>query len=59
MEDKNNTFSFLDTGEFLTLPARERAIYLARAAQELETRQRKLREQLQLLNQELPTKAWG
>jgi hypothetical protein len=51
MQQKKDPFRFLDTGEFLTLPERERAVYLARASQEIEVRQRVLREQMQQLKQ--------
>jgi hypothetical protein len=47
MEENNKKqFRFLDTGEFRALPAREKMIYLTMASQEIEIRQRQLREQM-------------
>lgn len=48
-EDKNSPFRFLDDEEFARLSTREKAIYLNEAAQELEARQRRLREQMHAL----------
>ncbi len=45
-ESDKQQFRFLDTGEFLALPAREKLVYLTSASQEIELRQRQLREQL-------------
>ena len=48
MDENNNQrhFRFLDTGEFLALPAKEKMVYLTVASQEIEIRQRQLREQI-------------
>lgn len=46
-------FRFLSDEEFLALAIRERAAYLSRASQELETRQNIIREQLSLLKREM------
>jgi hypothetical protein len=50
MDDNNNQFRFLDTGEFLALPAKERLVYLTTASQEIEIRQRQLREQIKKID---------
>jgi hypothetical protein len=42
-------FRFLTAEEFQVLPVQERADYLVRAQQELDERQRLIREQMQLL----------
>lgn len=46
-------FRFLSDREFLALSVADRAVYLSRASQELEVRQKLLREQLHLLKQEV------
>ena len=46
MGDQNKPFRFLTSEEFDALPVKERAVYLTLAAQEIETRQRTLREQM-------------
>ena len=48
MEKKKKPFLFLSDAQFLVLSFPERAIYLSLAAQELEERQKKLREQMML-----------
>ena len=45
-------FRFLSDSEFAKLSPKDKAAYLATAAQELDIRQRKLREQMQLLSKE-------
>lgn len=50
-EDKD-PFRFLSDAEFKALDLRERTLYLARASQELELRQKWLRAQLQKVREE-------
>ena len=52
MEEEREVFRFLGDEEFLKLSASEKAVYLALAAQELELRQRKLREHMEQLRRE-------
>lgn len=47
--NRNSAFRFLDDEEFGRLSTKEKAIYLSLATQELETRQRRLREQMDAL----------
>jgi hypothetical protein len=47
-------FRFLTNDQFMALAAKERASYLSRAAQEIETRQRLIRAQMELLNKQKP-----
>ena len=49
MAEVEPPFRFLSDEEFLGLSIRDRAAYLSRASQELEARQKLLREQLHLL----------
>jgi hypothetical protein len=53
MAEEALPFRFLSDQEFLALSVPERAVYLSRASQELEVRQKLLREQLQLLKQDV------
>ena len=53
MGEEEPAFRFLSDVEFLALSVRERAAYLSRASQELEARQKLLREQLQLLKRDV------
>ena len=46
-------FRFLSDREFLMLSVKERAAYLSRASQELEARQKVLRDQLHLLKRDV------
>ena len=50
---EESPFRFLSDKEFLTLSVKERAAYLSRASQELEARQKLLRDQLQLLKRDV------
>ena len=52
MKEEKKEFRFLSDDEFLKLLGKEKAIYLSMAAQELEHRQRQLREQMQQLDKE-------
>ena len=52
MAEVEPPFRFLSDEEFLALSNRDRAVYLSRASQELEARQKRLREQLQMLKQD-------
>jgi hypothetical protein len=53
MADAEPPFRFLSDEEFLALSNTERAAYLSRASQELEARQKLLREQLRLLKRDV------
>lgn len=54
MKEEETTFRFLTDAEFLALSEKDRAVYLVRAAHELELRQRQLRAHIQKSNQETP-----
>jgi hypothetical protein len=49
MDENNKPFRFLSDEELLALSGKEKLIYLTMATQELETRQRKLREQIRVV----------
>jgi hypothetical protein len=49
MGEEEKPFRFLADTEFLALSTKQKAMYLVRAQQELEERQRKLREQVKEL----------
>jgi hypothetical protein len=49
---EDTPFRFLSDEEFLVLSITDRAIYLSRASQELEMRQKLLREQLGILKKD-------
>lgn len=51
MDEEKEAFRFLSEDEFLQLSGVEKAKYLSAAAEELENRQRKLREYIQQLQQ--------
>lgn len=53
MAGENAAFRFLSDEEFFRLSVHERALYLSRASQELETRQRIIREQLDTLKKDV------
>jgi hypothetical protein len=53
MGEGHPPFRFLSDEEFLALSNKERAVYLSRASRELEARQKRLREQLQLLKRDV------
>ena len=53
-ENNNRQFRFLDTGEFSALPAKEKIVYLTLASQEIEMRQRQLREQIKKVDAKEP-----
>jgi len=53
MAEVEPPFRFLSDEEFLALSIRDRAAYLSRASQELEARQKLLREQLHLLKRDV------
>jgi hypothetical protein len=53
MAEAEPPFRFLSDEEFLMLSVKERAAYLSRASQELEARQKLLREQLHLLKRDV------
>ena len=52
MAEARPPFRFLSDEEFLALSNRDRAAYLSLASQELEARQKLLREQLHLLKRD-------
>jgi hypothetical protein len=52
IEESNKPFRFLSDAEYTALSVKEKAEYLSRAAQELEARQKMLREQLGRLAEE-------
>lgn len=51
-ENKREPFRFLSDWEFSELTSKDKAAYLSRASQELEQRQRLLREQMRVLQSE-------
>ena len=53
MAEAEPPFRFLSDEEFLALSNSDRAAYLSRASQELEARQKLLREQLQVLKRDV------
>lgn len=53
MADAAPPFRFLSDVEFLALSIKDRSAYLSRAFQELEARQKLLREQLTLLKRDV------
>ena len=54
MGEEHKSFRFLSNGEFQGLTTKEKAVYLVRAQQELEERQRILRAQVQELIRKQP-----
>ena len=54
MAEGEKTFRFLTDAEFLALSEKDRALYLVRAAHELELRQRQLRAHVQKAHKEKP-----
>lgn len=53
MTKEKPEFRFLQDSEFFTLTVAERAVYLSRASQELEARQKMLRGQLHVLKRDV------
>ena len=54
MKEQEKAFRFLTDAEFFALSDKERAVYLVRAAHELEARQRQLRAQIQKAREQKP-----
>jgi hypothetical protein len=53
MAEEHPPFRFLSDEEFFALSVTDRGVYLSRASQELEVRQKLLREQLHMLKRDV------